>query len=197
MEELRRLRKARGLSQAKLAVLAGLDPSTVSQIETGARRANTRTLEKLAAVLGADLADLFPKGQAPLLPEPSEEQKAAHNFAGQWIEYLNGTAEHWGKQIADPDLELDDALELSTLSFNLAMLYLMEEDLVRAWCDPEKESALDAAEERIEQIGELINRRVDEKVRERNLELQAIPDLTKIRKQREQIADLKQLRANA
>jgi transcriptional regulator with XRE-family HTH domain len=66
MEELKRLRKARGLSQAKLAALANLDPSTVSQIETGARRANTRTLERLAAALGADVADLFPKGQAPL-----------------------------------------------------------------------------------------------------------------------------------
>jgi transcriptional regulator with XRE-family HTH domain len=66
MVELKRLRKARGLSQAKLAALADLDPSTVSQIETGARRANTRTLERLAVALGADVADLFPKGQAPL-----------------------------------------------------------------------------------------------------------------------------------
>lgn len=72
MEELRRLRKARGLSQAKLAALADLDPSTVSQIETGARRANTRTLERLAAALGAEVADLFPKGQAPL---PLEDGK--------------------------------------------------------------------------------------------------------------------------
>ena len=71
MEELRRLRKEKGLSQAKLAVMAGLDPSTVSQIETGARQANTRTLERLAAVLGAEVADLFPKGQAPL-PEMQE-----------------------------------------------------------------------------------------------------------------------------
>jgi transcriptional regulator with XRE-family HTH domain len=71
MEELRRLRKVKGLSQAKLAVMAGLDPSTVSQIETGARRANTRTLERLAAVLGTEVADLFPKGQASL-PEMQE-----------------------------------------------------------------------------------------------------------------------------
>ena|SRR5829696_1731512 len=73
MEELKRLRKARGLSQAKLAALADLDPSTVSQIETGARRANTRTLERLAAALGAEVADLFPKAQAPL---PLEERGA-------------------------------------------------------------------------------------------------------------------------
>jgi transcriptional regulator with XRE-family HTH domain len=66
MEELKRLRKGRGLSQAKLAALADLDPSTVSQIETGARQANTRTLERLAGALGAEVADLFPKAQAPL-----------------------------------------------------------------------------------------------------------------------------------
>jgi transcriptional regulator with XRE-family HTH domain len=66
MEELKRLRKARGLSQAKLAALADLDPSTVSQIETGARRANSRTLERLAAALGVEVRDLFPLGQVPL-----------------------------------------------------------------------------------------------------------------------------------
>jgi transcriptional regulator with XRE-family HTH domain len=77
MEELRRLRKEKGLSQAKLAVMAGLDPSTVSQIETGARRANTGTLERLAAVLEMEVADLFPKSQNPLpLDEPPEPRGA-------------------------------------------------------------------------------------------------------------------------
>lgn len=66
MEELKRLRKARGLSQAKLAALADLDPSTVSQIETGTRRANSGTLERLAMALGVEVGDFFPKAQAPL-----------------------------------------------------------------------------------------------------------------------------------
>jgi transcriptional regulator with XRE-family HTH domain len=66
MEELRRLRREKKLSQAKLAALADLDPSTVNQLETGTRRANMRTLEKLAGVLGVDVGDLFPKVQAPL-----------------------------------------------------------------------------------------------------------------------------------
>ena len=72
MDELRRLRKEKKLSQAKLAALAGLDPSTVNQIETGARQPNTRTLEKLASVLGVEVSDLFPKAQTPL---PLEESK--------------------------------------------------------------------------------------------------------------------------
>src|SRR5215210_4170529 len=84
MEELKRLRKAKGLSQAKLAVMAGLDPSTVSQIETGARRANTRTLERLATVLGTEVADLFPKAQAP---PPEFEERRPSTFAAYLDEY--------------------------------------------------------------------------------------------------------------
>jgi transcriptional regulator with XRE-family HTH domain len=74
VEELRRIRKEKKLSQAKLAALADLDPSTVNQIETGARRPNTRTLEKLAAVLGVEVSDLFPKAQSPL---PLEDRPRA------------------------------------------------------------------------------------------------------------------------
>jgi transcriptional regulator with XRE-family HTH domain len=76
MEELRRLRKQRGMTQAKLAVLADLDPSSLSQIETGARHPTTRTLEKLAGVLGVEVRDLFPLGQAPLPLERTLELEA-------------------------------------------------------------------------------------------------------------------------
>jgi len=59
METLRRLRTERGLSQAKLAARAELDPSTVNQIERGAREASPATLRKLANALGVGLADLL------------------------------------------------------------------------------------------------------------------------------------------
>jgi transcriptional regulator with XRE-family HTH domain len=83
MEQLRRIRKERGLSQAKLAARAGLDPSTVNQIETGARKPSTATLEKIAEALEVDLADLFrgyvvPKAQAPLW---SDEPPAERRFS--------------------------------------------------------------------------------------------------------------------
>ena len=71
MEELRRLRREKKLSQAKLAALADLDPSTVNQLETGTRRANMRTLEKLAGVLAVEVADFFRKDQDPLPLEDS------------------------------------------------------------------------------------------------------------------------------
>lgn len=98
MDELRRLRKARGLSQAKLAALADLDPSTVSQIETGARRANTRTLERLAAALGAEVPDLFPKGQAPL-PDFEDERRAE---VLPWAAYARQIAERIQGHADDP-----------------------------------------------------------------------------------------------
>jgi len=83
MEELRRLRREKKLSQAKLAALADLDPSTVNQLETGTRRANMRTLEKLAGVLGVEVADFFPKDQAPLpLEDGRPSLKELHATAG-------------------------------------------------------------------------------------------------------------------
>ena len=63
MYELKRLRTERGLSQAKLAARADLDPSTVNQIERGARAPTLETLRKLAAGLDVSLAELL--GEAP------------------------------------------------------------------------------------------------------------------------------------
>ena len=80
---MRRLRKQRGLTQAKLAVQAGLDPSSLSQIETGARQPNTRTLEKLARVLGVEVVDLFPKAQEA--PRPLERPPTASPEVRDWL----------------------------------------------------------------------------------------------------------------
>jgi transcriptional regulator with XRE-family HTH domain len=66
MDRVRELRIERGLSQAKLAARAGIDPSTVNQIETGKRSPSANSLNKLARALEVEVADLFPKGQPPL-----------------------------------------------------------------------------------------------------------------------------------
>jgi transcriptional regulator with XRE-family HTH domain len=72
MEQLKRLREERGLSQVKLAARADLNPATVNQIERGAREASPATLRKLAAALGIRLYDLLeedsPKDLSPRLP---------------------------------------------------------------------------------------------------------------------------------
>ena len=74
MEQLKRLREARGLSQVKLAARADVNPATVNQIEGGKRTASPATLHKLAGALDVSLYELLegephPKASAP--PEPS------------------------------------------------------------------------------------------------------------------------------
>jgi transcriptional regulator with XRE-family HTH domain len=48
MERIRQLRKAKGLSQAKLAVMADMDPATLNRLEQGKGNPNIRTLERVA-----------------------------------------------------------------------------------------------------------------------------------------------------
>src|SRR4028119_285694 len=60
------LREERNWSMAKLAVEADMSVSGVSMIENGKRNLTTTTLAQLAAAFGVEVAELFPKGQAPL-----------------------------------------------------------------------------------------------------------------------------------
>ena len=53
---LRKIRKERGLTQAKLSKLAGIESSqTISNIERGKQQPNFSTVEQLAAALGLDV----------------------------------------------------------------------------------------------------------------------------------------------
>jgi transcriptional regulator with XRE-family HTH domain len=69
MHQLKRLRRGKGLSQAKLAALADIDPSTVNQIERGAREASPATLRKLAQALDVSIAELL-EDAVPKVPAP-------------------------------------------------------------------------------------------------------------------------------
>jgi transcriptional regulator with XRE-family HTH domain len=92
MEQLKRLRAEKGLSQARLAARAGLDPSTVNQIERGAREASPATLRKLAEALDVGIAELLgdisPKVESRSSLEPSfndvlkeERREATYDIA--------------------------------------------------------------------------------------------------------------------
>jgi transcriptional regulator with XRE-family HTH domain len=67
-KEVRRLREAKGWSQAKLAGETGMAVSGISQIENDKRNPNSATLTKLARALEVEVAELFPLEQ-PRLPE--------------------------------------------------------------------------------------------------------------------------------
>jgi transcriptional regulator with XRE-family HTH domain len=60
VENLRRIRKERGLSQRALAARAGVVKSTIYEAEAGRHVPRIQTLEKLADALGVEIVDLLP-----------------------------------------------------------------------------------------------------------------------------------------
>jgi transcriptional regulator with XRE-family HTH domain len=97
MEQLKRLRTERGLSQAKLAARADIDPSTMNQIERGAREPSWSTLKKLADALDVSIAELLeeptPKAGGRSSLEPSfndvlegERRTAIHDLVRDALE---------------------------------------------------------------------------------------------------------------
>src|SRR3954452_8376790 len=95
MEKLKRLRDQKGLSQAKVAVLADMNPVTLWRYETGQRSPTVEQLEKLAEVMGVEVSDFFPKDQAPLPLEGGRRttvfEDAIAVAAGGWLETMEQT----------------------------------------------------------------------------------------------------------
>ena len=82
MEELRRLREEKGWSQTRLAQESGVDRATINQAEGGRRSPTITTLEELAAALGVEVADFFPKTEPQL---PLHDRTAGVKDAGSDI----------------------------------------------------------------------------------------------------------------
>lgn len=57
--QIRTLRQERGISQEKLALIAGVNTSYVGQIERGIRSPTIDMLDKLAQALEVDVVDFF------------------------------------------------------------------------------------------------------------------------------------------
>lgn len=70
MENVRRMRREKGLSQQELADLAGVGQDSISAIETGKHEPHPRTLRKLAKALDAEVADFFKEPALPLAEAP-------------------------------------------------------------------------------------------------------------------------------
>ena len=67
-ERLRAVRQQRGISQEKLAELAGLHRTYVSSIERGERNVSLVNIERLAAALGVAMTELMPDEAKPTEP---------------------------------------------------------------------------------------------------------------------------------
>src|SRR5919107_780559 len=105
MERIRQLRKERGLSQVKLAVMADMDPATLNRLERGTGNPNLKTLERVADALGVEVADFFPKAPRRSSPEPSllnglEDERRRSRFA----EAVALAAERWGEAVSSTDI---------------------------------------------------------------------------------------------
>ncbi len=58
--KLRETRKKKGISQEKLAELAGLHRTYISSVERGERNVTIETIQKCAEALGVSMAKLMP-----------------------------------------------------------------------------------------------------------------------------------------
>ena len=67
---LREVREGQGISQEKLADLAGLHRTYVSSVERGKNNISLVNIERLAAALGVSLRDLMPADPPAATPEP-------------------------------------------------------------------------------------------------------------------------------
>ena len=84
MDRIRQLRKERGLSQARLAVLADMDPATLNRLERGTGNPNLKTLQRVAGALDVAIADLLenesPKDLSPRLPLEERGERTPEEF---------------------------------------------------------------------------------------------------------------------
>ncbi len=67
-EKLRKLRKERGLSQEEVALRAEITPSYYGQLERGTANPTVSMLEKICAVMGFSICDIFSQSE----PNPLE-----------------------------------------------------------------------------------------------------------------------------
>ncbi len=88
-EKLRTLRKAAKLTERKLAELAGVSQSAISEIEHGKKSPTLDTLLKLCSALGISIADFFSDQPAtPVPPHLRPLLEAARDLTPEQVELL-------------------------------------------------------------------------------------------------------------
>ena len=60
-QRIRNYRTSKGLSQEKLAELAGCHPTYIGQVERGEKNVTVESIEKISAALKVSLSELFEK----------------------------------------------------------------------------------------------------------------------------------------
>jgi len=153
MEQIRRLRNEKGLSQAKLAVRADMDPATLNRLEQGKGNPNLKTLERVAEALGVEVADLLGKARRPPSREPSlfNGFEEGHNLeVSFWIECLNAQAALCEQIIGHGGYDFQTLWNLEGAALELWGSYAKTiRRLVHEWCPPNRAADLQNAEARM------------------------------------------------
>ena len=98
-QRIRNYRTQKGLSQDKLAELAGFHPTYIGQIERGEKNATLESIEKISSALNISLSKLFEK------LDSSEENK--RNIPLECYEFLSSKTQEEQEQLYRILIEMD------------------------------------------------------------------------------------------
>jgi transcriptional regulator with XRE-family HTH domain len=168
--EVKRLREERSWSQAKLAVEAEMSVSGVSMIENGQRNLTTTTLAKLAGAFGLEIADLFPKSEAPLFPrspsgEASEQRRSEAEDLARWLGLMAAVAHRMERWMEESDGPAADGAEMRARDVR-TQEFVAEADAIRLWAPEHGE--LEEAEEWLARLKMEVWEKLEQDVEEFN-----------------------------
>jgi transcriptional regulator with XRE-family HTH domain len=137
---IRRLRAEKGWNQTELGFRADTSPSIISLIENAKRNPSTATLAKIAAALGVEVVELFPKAGSSSL-EPSFNDVLADERRTAGVEV--------GETYFVP---LEEGEEEDTVTLRIYYVQLFEggEPILQAMREASPEEAAEAAKMREE-----------------------------------------------
>ncbi len=201
MDQLKRLRAQKGLSQARLAARAGVDPSTVNQIERGAREASPATLRKLADALDVSLAELLeeagtPKvgGRSSLEPSFNDVLEEGRRPLRPWVRYVTRRIDWYEDlfrrrpgEFSAPLSSLDTAIQFAVnLGSDLARIKDVVRELTTLDPDAEEVRELVEVSDRLARLEERVAATVSQMVRpdrgeDKNLEEEFMRNREKMR----------------
>ena len=98
-QRIRNYRTSKGLSQEKLAELAGCHPTYIGQLERGEKNATVESIEKISTALNVSLSTLFEK--------LSVQEAGTRSIPFECYEFISAKTKEEQEQIYRLLLEID------------------------------------------------------------------------------------------
>lgn len=163
MERLKVLRKRKGISRETLAASADMSAVAIWRYETGRRSPTADQLEKLAVALDVEVADFFPKAQAPLPLDfgvdagPDMKRLGMQSIARMRAKLLEELADLWAVQLDRGQYDAGTIQAMDQAGFLLALNHTQEEEWIKEFLEADQLEQLQRAEARFEEHGEKIH----------------------------------------